>query len=209
MNAPQTRSTANSLGHAGTASGAARRAGWILLAVLLSGVVIYAALHEVRKAPAPVTEAPGVQAEAGHVGHGMGHVERPPMSADEERYAHALWQIHDQVRSAAVKMTFAGLAYKMGDSDKAGMRGKVLPLIAVFDAARAKAQALRAPGSLDGLHQDYLKAVSLYQTAAREMTASKAAGDGHLLTAHEKSEQASTLLLKVGESLWPGEYKPN
>lgn len=182
---------------------------WIVLAVALAGVVGYALVHESRKA-APVTAVPpATQVEDGHLGHGMGQVERPPMSADEERYAHALWQIHDQVRGAAVKMTFAGLAYKMGDSDKAAMRDKVRPLIATFDAARGRAEALQVPQSLQPLHQDYLKAVAFYQGAAREMTATGAAGDGHLLTAHQKSEQASSLLLKVGESLWPGEYKPN
>ena len=41
--------------------------------------------------------------------------ERPAVTAEEEAYARALWPIHAQVKQNAVKMTFAGLAYKLGD----------------------------------------------------------------------------------------------
>jgi hypothetical protein len=30
-----------------------------------------------------------------------------------------------------------------------------------------------------------------------------------MVAAHDMSTRAATLLLKVGEMLWPGEYKPN
>jgi hypothetical protein len=33
--------------------------------------------------------------------------------------------------------------------------------------------------------------------------------DAHLIEAQVMSERASGLTLKVGETLWPGEYKPN
>jgi UDP-N-acetylmuramoylalanine--D-glutamate ligase len=33
--------------------------------------------------------------------------------------------------------------------------------------------------------------------------------DAHLIEAQERSDKASGLTLKVGETLWPGEYKPN
>ena len=33
--------------------------------------------------------------------------------------------------------------------------------------------------------------------------------DAHLLKAQQMSEQASGILLEVGERLWPGEIKPN
>jgi hypothetical protein len=33
--------------------------------------------------------------------------------------------------------------------------------------------------------------------------------DEHLISAQQKSENASATLLKVSDVLWPGEYKPN
>lgn len=184
-----------------------RRLWWGALVAVLIGIVGYSLLHEARKQDLPAA-TPDSPLSDGHIGHEMGHVERPPMSADEERFAHALWRVHDEVRSAAVKMSFAGLAYKMGDSDKAAMRAKVQPLVATFDDARAKIEALPVPDTLSALRADYLKAVALYHRAARLMLAG-GKDDAHLLEAHGSSEQASTLLLKVGDTLWPGEYKPN
>jgi hypothetical protein len=141
---------------------------------------------------------------------GMGQVDRPAMSADEERYANGLWQIHDQVRMAALKMTFAGLSYKMGDAKKETISEKVLPLTTIFKDAEAKSRKMPVPSSMKGLHLDYLAALSLYQEAAVEMMRNKKAGDDqHLITAQEMSEKASNLLLKVGDTLWPGEHKPN
>ncbi len=175
----------------------------IVVAVLIA-VAGYAILHETRKAPVVPAASPAA------IGHEMGLSERPPMSADEERYAHGLWQVHDQVRTAAIRMTFAGLAYKMGDTDKAAMRGKVSPLSNVFKEAHIKASALVAPPSLQSLHDDYLEAIRLYQEASRQMTkVSKADDDQNLLVAQGMTEKAAAQLLKVGDALWPGEYKPN
>jgi hypothetical protein len=42
-----------------------------------------------------------------------------------------------------------------------------------------------------------------------EMRASKGEGDDHLIAAQNRSERAATTLLKVGDTLWPGEHKPN
>lgn len=186
---------------------------WFLLAVL-AGVAGYGLLHESRKRPGPAVSEPAVsmgQQPTGtqeHSIHGMGQVERPPMSPDEERYAQSLWPIHDSVRTAALKMTFSGLAYKMGDTDKAGMREKVAPLATVFSQAREKTAALKVPASMRGVQADYLEAVRLYKLAVAAMV--KPSGDDqHLLEAHAHSEKASTLLLKVGDVLWPGEHKPN
>jgi len=185
---------------------------WFVLAVL-AGVAGYGLLHETRKSSAPSVSEPAVTMGHGtdqpHASiHGMGHVERPAMSADEERFAQGLWQIHDGVRTAALKMTFAGLAYKMGDSDKAGIKDKVGPLGKIFGDAQTKAEALVVPESMQYLHRDYLAALRLYQTAAAEMIKSLK-DDQHLIDAHTHSEQASSLLLKVGDVLWPGEHKPN
>ncbi|MFN0317997.1 MAG: hypothetical protein ACKVQA_23465 [Burkholderiales bacterium] len=173
---------------------------FVVVAVLLA-VAGYALMRETRKAPAP-------SAQSAPVGHEMGHSERPPMSADEERYAHGLWQVHDKVRTSAVKMSFAGLSYKMGDTDKAAMREKIAPLTKVFSEAQGQLAQLKVPESLQALHKDYTEVLRLYREASAEM-AKSADGDQHLIVAQSMSEKASTLLLKVGDVLWPGEYKPN
>ena len=56
----------------------------------------------------------------------------------------------------------------------------------------------------------YRDAVRLYQRSAVEMAL--VIGDGrdeHLVVAQPLSMEASEKLLKVGDVLWPNEYKPN
>jgi hypothetical protein len=60
------------------------------------------------------------------------------------------------------------------------------------------------------VHDQYLEALALYETASTEMI--KVAEDGkveHLIEAQTMSQRAAEDLLKVGDVLWPGEYKPN
>ena len=140
----------------------------------------------------------------------FGQSERPAMTAAEEAYAHALWPVHAQVKQDAVKMTFAGLAYKMGDIKGAAVRDRVAPLTAKFDSALAAMNKLQPPASMQDLHGEYVEAIRLYRDASAIMI--KVAADGrdqHLIEAQERSEKASGMTLKVGETLWPGEYKPN
>jgi hypothetical protein len=50
----------------------------------------------------------------------------------------------------------------------------------------------------------------LYRSSSVTMV--KVADDGldrHLIEAHGMSDKAAGLTLKVGDALWPGEYKPN
>jgi len=60
------------------------------------------------------------------------------------------------------------------------------------------------------VHDHYLEALELYETASAEMT--KVAADGkveHLFDAQAMSQRAAEDLLKVEDVLWPGEYKPH
>ena len=137
-------------------------------------------------------------------------VERPAVTAEEEAYARALWPIHAQVKQDAVKMTFAGLAYKMGDIKREAVRQRVAPLTPAFDSAVSALGKIQPPASMRELHGDYLEAIKLYREASVTMV--KVAADGrdtHLVEAQVLSEKASGLTLKVGETLWPGEFKPN
>jgi vacuolar-type H+-ATPase subunit E/Vma4 len=177
---------------------------WVLLA-LLAAFVGYAVLREVRKA------TPDVQPRAAaHAFSDQRADQRPAQSAAEERFSQALWNTHSEVRTAAVRMTFAGLAYKMGDGDRASVNTKVAPLTAVFRQAESELRSLDAPASMQETRNRYAAALELYGNASLEMV--KVAHDGkdaHLLKAQEMSEQASGILLEVGEQLWPGEIKPN
>jgi hypothetical protein len=140
----------------------------------------------------------------------LGHSERAAMTSAEEAYAHSLWPVHAQVKQDAVKMTFAGLAYKMGDIKRAAVKDRVAPLTPKFDSALAEISKLQPPASMRVLHGEYVEAIKLYRDAS--VTMIKVAADGrdeHLIEAQERSEKASGMTLKVGETLWPGEFKPN
>lgn len=179
----------------------AKTLGLGLLLALLGAFVVYAGVREARKsAPAAAPQA---------ATHAFAE-QRPAHSAAEERFAQALWNIHAEVRTAAVRMTFAGLTYKMGDADRASVGTKVAPLSQTFGQAETQLLALDAPASMQETRRRYANALRLYAAASQEMV--KVAQDGkdaHLLKAHEMSEQASGILLEVGEQLWPGEIKPN
>ena len=172
---------------------------WVVVGLLVA-FVVYAAQRELRKA------APDVRPQEARTSS----PQRPAESAAEERFAQAMWNIHANVRSAAVRMTFAGLAYKMGDADQASIQTKVAPLTVVFRQAESELRALEAPPSMQPTCDRYAGALVLYRDASQEMI--KVAQDGkeaHLLKAQEMSERASGVLLEVGDELWPGEIKPN
>jgi hypothetical protein len=174
-----------------------------MLLVLLAAVSGYAGLREWRKTVV-VTTTPS---------HADVHAfadRRPAQSAAEERFSQALWNIHADVRTAAVRMTFAGLTYKIGDADVASVSTKVAPLTAVFDQAEKDLLALDTPASMQDLRIRYAEALRGYREASLEMVkVSQDGKDAHLLKAQEISERASGVLLQVGEQLWPGEIKPN
>ncbi len=174
--------------------------------VLLSGVIV--ALIAVigyamqRELALKVVTAP--------IAAGMGEPERRPLSAQEEAYAAALWSIHSQVKLYAVQMSFAGIAYETEDHDLGHLAAKVRPLGENFKVAIAQARALEVPGSMQKVQDRYLGALASYENASAEMM--KAAQDGRddrLAAAQSMSERASEDLLRVGDVLWPGEYKPN
>ena len=175
-----------------------------ILLVGLGAVAAVAMVREGVRATAPVPNAATVG------GAYAGHPQRPALSPEEENYAAALWPIHQQIKTTAVQMTFAGLSYKLGDIDRSGVKERVAPLTKVFRDARAQASHLKAPASLEKQHAQYLGALKLYEDASVEMV--KVARDGrdeHLVEAQKMSYAASEDSLRVGDALWPGEYKPN
>jgi len=170
-----------------------------LALMAMAAFAIYAALRESSKPAAPDVPA-ATEAVA----------ERPALTSAEERYAQDLWTIHQQVRTGVPRLSFAGLAYKMGDIGKGDIPARIAPVVTMLETARAAMQSLVPPPSLQEAHREYLEAIDTYRQACIEM--SSFARDGNeerLVKAQAASERASGALLKVSEVLWPGEHKPN
>jgi hypothetical protein len=168
----------------------------------LTGIVLVAVVREARGPDRPSNLAASPNP--------FGPPPRPALTRAEEAYARALWKIHNDVKLGAVRMTFAGLAYKTGEIDRATLKTRVDATRDVYARAEARVRALQPPPSLGSVHANYLYAVRLYRQSAAEMA--RVAADGreqHLLAAYPLSETASKKLLEVGDALWPGEYVPN
>jgi len=137
--------------------------------------------------------------------------EQKPLGAEEEAYAVALWPIHSEVvEVSAADMSFAGIAYITEHHDVHRLEAKVMPLRDRFRSAADKARSMPVPASMGKVHDQYLEALALFETASMEMI--KVAADGkveHLIEAQTMSQRAAEELLIVGDVLWPGEYKPN
>jgi hypothetical protein len=139
-----------------------------------------------------------------------GLAEPAALTAEEEIYAESLWNIHSAAKAWAIALDFAGLLYKTEARDAGKLKAKVQALSGQFAAAESKARAIDVPPSMHAVHEKYLAAIQLYENAAAEML--KTAQDGNdqrLLVAQGMSQHAAEEMLRVGDVLWPGEYKPN
>jgi hypothetical protein len=171
--------------------------GLVLLGLL--GIVALATVREISTSSANARTARPVLAPP-----------RPPLTAAEEEYALALWPIHNEVKASALRMTFGGLSYKLGELDRTEFKARIEGLRETYRSAGLRIAALTPPASLARAHEMYSDAVRLYQQSAAEML--RAAGDGrheYLVAAQPLSMEASEKLLRVGDILWPSEYKPN
>ena len=88
--------------------------------------------------------------------------------------------------------------------------GGVEPLAKFFHDAEMQVRSISAPSSLSRTHGQYVGAMALYANAAAEMLKFAEDGDSqHLGEAHRMDVRASEDMLRVGEVLWPGQYKPH
>ena len=79
-----------------------------------------------------------------------------------------------------------------------------------YRRAEIRIRRLQPPPSLQKLHAEYLDAVGLYKQSAAEMVrVFKDGRDEHLVAAFPMSKEAGEKILRVGNTLWPGEYVPN
>jgi hypothetical protein len=132
------------------------------------------------------------------------------LSAEEESYAASLWEIHREVTPSAVAMSFAGIFYETGSRDKGQLERKISPVAAFFKGAETRVRGLTVPPSLLQVHNQYVEAMVLYGRASHDML--EFAKDGerqHLIDAHDLRLAASQAILRAGEVLWPGQYKPH
>lgn len=178
------------------------RARQVLLAglvVALGATAVAALLHEMRpRMAAQVVAATSVKPQ------------QPALTADEENYAAALWDIHREVTPSAVAMSYAGIAYQTETHDERQLAERIEPLAKFFREAETRVRALAAPSSLAGVKGRYVDAMVLYANAAGEMLGfAEDRQPQHLTAAHHMSIEASQTLLQVGEVLWPGQYKPH
>jgi hypothetical protein len=175
-------------------------AGVVAAVVAAAGV---AWLHEMRPRSVgqPVAQTVSTRAEK---------PQPPALTADEERFATALWSVHREATRLAVAMSFAGITYQTEDRDAPAFARKIEPMAKFFHDAEMQVRAMNAPPSLSRTQEQYVKAMALYANAAAEIL--KFTEDGnfqHLGDAHGMDVLASEDMLRVGEVLWPGQYKPH
>jgi len=132
------------------------------------------------------------------------------LTPEEETYAAALWEIQRQVTVSAVAMSYAGIAYETDKHDVHVLEQKLEPVAKFFAEAEPRVRGLTVPPSLSKVHDEYLEAVVLYRKASNEMLAFTKDGERrHLVDAQGMGVTASEDLLRAGEVLWPGQYKPH
>jgi len=178
--------------------------------LLLAGVVVALAatagaawLLESRPRSAP-------KAAAQIVGTPAAKAQPPALTAEEERFATGLWALHREATRSAVAMSFAGITYQTEDRNLRALAQKIEPLAKFFYDAERQVLTMNAPPSLSKTHGQYAGAMALYANAAAEILKFTDDGDSqHLGNAHRMDIEASEDLLRVGEVLWPGQYRPH
>jgi hypothetical protein len=177
----------------------------LLAGVILALVAMVGAawLHEAwpRSVVQPAAQTVSTRAEK---------LQPPALTADEEHFAIALWAVHREATRLAVAMSFAGIAYQTEDRDVRALARRIEPLAKFFHDAGMRVRSMSTPPSLASTRGQYVDAMALYADAATEMLKFTEDGDSqHLGEAHRMDVRASEDMLRVGEVLWPGQYKPH
>ena len=134
----------------------------------------------------------------------------PALTAEEERFATALWAVHREATRLAVAMSFAGIVYQAEGRDARALARKIEPMAKFFRDAEMQVRAMNPPPSLSSMQGQYVEAMALYANAAAEILKFTEDSDSqHLGAAHRMNMRASQDMLRVGEVLWPGQYKPH
>ena len=174
----------------------------ILGAALASAAFLVAFFAINREAP------PGLSATGVH-GHAA-EARRPPLTAAEEQYIHALWPIHGDVERSTLRLTLGQILYTTKDLGRAELGTRVKEALATYESAEARLRALEPPGSLRADHMVYVSAVKLFRESAGELLKMSRDGrDEHMHAAYPKSQEASDRIREVGGKFWPHEFPPH
>jgi hypothetical protein len=168
------------------------------LIVVLAVTAGYALWHELTAKPtAPVAAKREVS-------------DQKALEPAEEAYAEALLPIQRTVSVTALRMSFAGLAYKTEDKNARRLEETVRELRQEFQTALDGAGRLEAPASLHRVRDQYVEALTLYEAASAEMMRfAEDSIEEHLIEAQGMSQRASENVLRVGDVLWPAAHKPH
>ena len=132
------------------------------------------------------------------------------LTPEEESYAASLWEVHREATLSALAMSFAGIAYETEAHDASQLQQKLEPIAKFFSDAERRVRGLAVPPSLSKVHGQYIAAMALYRKACDEMLKfTRDGGRQHLIDAQGMGFAASEDILRVGEVLWPGQYKPH
>ena len=171
--------------------------------VVLAATVGAAWLNEIRPRSVAQPAAQTVNAR-------VEKAKLPALTTDEERFATTLWAVHREATRSAVALSFAGITYQVEDRDARALARRIEPLAKFFHDAEMQVRAMSAPPSLSKTQSQYVEAMALYANAAAEMLKFTEDGDSQRLqVAHGLDIKASEDVLRVGEVLWPGQYKPH
>jgi hypothetical protein len=119
--------------------------------MILAGTLVFALQHELRPRPTPQA-APK-----------MSPPEPRALTAEEESYAASLWEIHREVTTSAVAMSFAGIVYETETHDARQLGQKIEPIAKFFGDAEQRVRGLSVPASLSKVHRQYLEATAHYR----------------------------------------------
>jgi hypothetical protein len=107
-------------------------------------------------------------------------------------------------------MSFAGIVYETETHDARQLGQKIEPIAKFFGDAERRVGGMAVPASLSKVHGQYLEAMVLYRKASDEMIVFTKDGERqHLIDAQGMGITAAEDLLRAGEVLWPGQYKPH
>ena len=174
-----------------------RTIGLIAVILALGGTAGFALRRETAPPPPPALAPPTA-------------VEPAALSPQDESYAEALWAIHGPAKVSAVNLSFLGIRYKVETHDRQELAAKAQALLDQFASAEKQARGLTVPASMRSIQERYLAALGLYRSAAAEMLKTAKGGDDrHLIDGQAMAQRASEDILRIGDVLWPGEYKPN
>ena len=178
----------------------------VLFSVVLLSLVGFVALALTREladsGPAAATRSEGVRPAV--------PTARPARTQAEEVYAQALWPIHNEVKASAIRMNTAAIEYLTQRSDLTTLIAEVDAAVETYRQAEGQILALEPPPSFRGFHDDYLRAVRLYQQSGGEMVkVGQDREEEHLVAAFPTSQEGERILGRVGSALWLSERVPN